>query len=295
MMSIDETLVRRIVSEQFPQWANLPVRMIERSGWDNRTFHLGEDMSVRIPSDNAYAPQVEKEHLWLPTLAPQLPLPIPCPIAMGQPTEGLPWRWSIYRWLPGDAAAYAQIEDQERFARDLGAFISIFHRLDASAGPPAGAHNFLRGAPPSVYDGETLRAIELLAEKIDGDRAVSIWENACRSCWSRPPVWVHGDISAGNLLVQDGRLSAVIDFGSLGVGDPACDLTIAWTFFHGASRAAFRKSLALDDDTWARARGWALWKALVVTAGMSGADAAGQTLARGVLKELLSEEETAGA
>jgi aminoglycoside phosphotransferase (APT) family kinase protein len=291
MVSIDEHLVRRLVSMQFPQWANLPVRKVERSGWDNRTFHLGEDMSVRIPSAEVYAPQIDKEHRWLPMLAAHLPLPIPRPVAMGQPGEGLTWRWSIYSWLPGEAASDAQIAHPDHIARDLGNFLSIFQRLDASAGPAAGTHNFLRGAHPSIYDGETHSAIKKLAGKIDGVRAAKIWKNALRSRWSLPPVWVHGDVSAGNLLVQDGRLSAVIDFGALGVGDPACDLSIAWTFFKGDGRAAFRKSLALDDGTWARAKGWALWKALVVIAGMSGADAAGQLLARTVLDDLLFEDE----
>lgn len=295
MVIIDVRLVRRLIGSQFPQWADLPVRAIDRCGWDNRIFHLGDDMSVRVPSAACYAPQVEKEHRWLPVLAPRLPLLIPSPAAKGQPGEGLPWQWSVYEWLPGTAATHARIEDLPRFARDLGAFLSELHRIDASAGPPAGAHNFQRGAPPSVYDGETRRAIEILGERIDGGLATKVWEKALQSRWSRPPVWVHGDVSGGNLLVRDGRLSAVIDFGGLGVGDPACDLTIAWTFLTGDSRAAFRDSVALDEGTWARARGWALWKALIVVAGTSGADAAGQSLARSVLKELLAEEESAAA
>jgi aminoglycoside phosphotransferase (APT) family kinase protein len=295
MVHIDEHLVRRLVGKQFPHWANLSVRKVEKSGWDNRTFHLGEDMSVRIPSAEAYAPQIDKEHRWLPVLADQLPLATPRPIAKGQPGEGLAWRWSIYSWLPGESAIDAQIAHHDRFARDLGNFLSVFQRLDASTGPAAGAHNFLRGAHPSVYDGETQIAIKKLAGKIDGARAAKIWKNALLSRWSLPPVWVHGDISAGNLLVQNGRLSAVIDFGALGVGDPACDLAIAWTFFRGSGRATFRDSLSLDDGTWMRAKGWALWKALVVVAGMSGADAAGQLLARTVLDDLLFEDEVTEA
>lgn len=295
MTIIDEELVRRLVSTQFPRWADLPIRAIERCGWDNKTFHLGDDMSIRIPRAAAYAPQVEKEHRWLPVLAQRLPVAIPSPVAEGAPGEGLPWQWSIYRWLPGEAATFALIPDLRRFARDLAAFLSALHRIDASEGPLAGAHNFQRGAPPAVYDRETRRAIDILGDRIDRRLATRVWEHAVQSRWSAAPVWVHGDVSGGNILVDGGRLSAVIDFGALGVGDPACDLTMAWTFFTGDSRAEFHASLAPDEGTWARARGWALWKALIVVAGMSGADPVAKSSARSVLLEVLGDREPAAA
>jgi aminoglycoside phosphotransferase (APT) family kinase protein len=286
-LRIDEDLVRRLVATQFPQWAGLPIRAIEPGGWDNRTFRLGDDMGVRVPSAAAYAPQVEKERIWLPRLAKRLPVAIPSRVATGKQGEGLPWPWSIYRWLPGEPAAIARIPDLEQLAADLASFLSALHRVDASDGPAAGPENFHRGGSLAVYEAESRAAIERLGDRIDRRLATSLWQESSRSVWGGTPLWVHGDVSPGNLLVTEGRLSAVIDFGMLGVGDPACDLTIAWTFFRGASRSAFRDRLQLDRDTWARARGWALWKALVTVAGMSGAEPAARLAAGAVLDDLL--------
>jgi aminoglycoside phosphotransferase (APT) family kinase protein len=202
----------------------------------------------------------------------------------------LPWPWSIYRWLPGEPATIARIADMRQFALDLGRFLSELHRIDATDGPRSGPDNFHRGGPLAVYDSETRSAIDKLGDRIDRRRATGIWEEALQSIWTAAPVWVHGDVSAGNLLVNEGRLSAVIDFGQLGTGDPACDLTIAWTFLSGASRSAFRDALQLDRETWARARGWALWKALVTVAGLSGAQPNARPAAGAVLDDLLLAE-----
>lgn len=267
--AIDVALVQRLIADQFPQWAGLPIRPVALSGWDNRTFHLGDEMLVRLPSAAGYAAQVEKEQRWLPRLAPQLPLPIPVPLAMGKPTAEYPWPWSIYRWLDGEPAATAPIADMTRFATDLAGFLGALYRIDATGGPAAGSHNFWRGGPLEVYDGETRAAITALAGRVDAGAATEVWEAALASRWDREPVWVHGDVAVGNLLVEDGRLSAVIDFGSSGVGDPACDLVIAWTFLEGESRRAFRAALPFDAGTWARGRAWALWKALITAAGQS--------------------------
>ncbi len=266
---IDVMLVNRLIAAQFPQWQHLPVRAVANGGWDNRTFCLGEDMLVRIPSAADYAAQVEKEQHWLPRLAPFLPLPIPTPLAMGQPGEGYPWCWSIYRWLEGEPAAFAQVNDWRDFAMSLARFLVAFQSIDATDGPVAGAHSFYRGESLSHYDMGTRQAISQLKDRIDVDSVAAIWEAALATHWPGAPVWIHGDISAGNLLIQNGQLSAVIDFGQLAVGDPACDLVIAWTFFSGESRAAFCDILSLDVDTWARAKGWALWKALITAAGFT--------------------------
>lgn len=265
---IDEKLVRRIVAAQFPQWANLPVRAAAVSGWDNKTFHLGEHMIVRLPSAADYSVQVEKEHRWLPKLAPLLPLPIPTPLAIGDPADGYPWKWSIYRWIDGDTAAPERIADLGDFAGSLAQFLVALQRIDPTGGPGPGSHNFHRGGSLTAYDAETRRAIALLKGKIDTKAATEVWEAALKTTWDRAPVWIHGDVSAGNLLVKAGRLSSVIDFGMLGVGDPACDLAIGWTLFSGESRKAFREMLPLDAGTWARGRTWALWKALIVAAGL---------------------------
>jgi aminoglycoside phosphotransferase (APT) family kinase protein len=266
MMVIDADLVRRLVASQFPQWAGLPVAPLEFGGWDNRTFHLGADMSVRLPRAAPYAAQVEKEHRWLPALAPHLSLPIPAPLAMGAPGQGYPWPWSIYRWIEGETARRERIADLNRFAIDLAEFLAALQRIDAADGPTAGKHNFHRGGPLATYDAETRRSIAALGKQIDPEAATAVWEAALATTWRGAPVWVHGDMAPGNLLVTDGRLNAVIDFGCSGVGDPACDLAIAWTFFSGESREAFRTALPLDAGAWARGRGWTLWKAVIVWA-----------------------------
>jgi aminoglycoside phosphotransferase (APT) family kinase protein len=265
---IDDTLVRRMVAAQFPQWADLPVRSAAVGGWDNRSFHLGEHMIVRLPSAADYSLQVEKEHRWLPKLARLLPLPIPTPLAIGEPVHGYPWRWSIYRWIEGDTAAPERIGDLSAFAASLAQFLIALQRIDPAGGPRPGLHNFWRGGSLTTYDAETLQAIALLKGKINAKAATEVWEAALKTTWNHPPVWIHGDVSAGNLLVKAGRLSGVIDFGMLGVGDPACDLSIAWTLFSGESREAFRAMLPLDAGTWARGRAWTLWKALIAAAGL---------------------------
>lgn len=280
-MQIDAALAERLVAAQFPQWADLPIRPVEFDGWDNRTFRLGDELSIRMPSAASYAPQVDKEHRWLLELAPQLPLPIPVPVGLGAATDEFPWAWSVYRWLDGEIAARARIRDLGEFAHALAAFLVALRTADAVGGPPAGAHNFFRGGAISVYDDETRRAIGILGDRVDGAAATEVWDAALATTWTAAPVWVHGDISAGNLLVRDGRLGAVIDFGSSAVGDPACDLAITWTFFHGASREAFRGAVDLDAATWARGRGWTIWKSLIVAADLAGsnsADPVGQAL-----------------
>ena len=288
-VDIDVSLVSRLVSTQFPQWADLPVKPVEFGGWDNRTFHLGEQMTVRLPSAAAYSLQVEKEHRWLPRLAPLLPLPIPVPLAMGTPADGYPWHWSVYRWLEGENATIAPIVDLRQFATTLAHFLVALQQADAAGGPPSGPHNFYRGGPLTTYDGETRQAIAALDGTIDTDAVTAVWEAALAATWHGTPVWFHGDVSAGNLLVERGRLSAVIDFGTSGVGDPACDLAIAWTLFEGESRQAFRAALSVDKATWARGRGWTLWKALITVAGLPGTDPPAARRSRRVIDEVLAD------
>lgn len=291
---IDAGLVGRLVAAQFPQWSRLPVTPVEPSGWDNRTFRLGGDLSVRLPSARRYAAAVEKEQRWLPKLAPHLPLPIPAPVALGQPGEGYPWPWSICRWLPGETLAVAEAADPVAIARDLGGFLAALQRIEASDGPAAGPHSFFRGGPLATYDAETRAAVTALGGMVDVAGALAVWDAALASRWERSPVWVHGDVAPGNLLVGGGRLSAVIDFGQACVGDPACDLAIAWTGFDGAAREAFRAAVALDPQTWARARGWALWKALIVLAQAPGANPAGRDGSPQIISSLIAEHRHGG-
>ena len=287
-VNIDADLVRRLVDTQFPQWRHLPVSPVEFGGWDNRTFHLGDEMTVRLPSAAHYSLQVEKEHRWLPRLAPLLPLPIPVPLAMGVPADDYPWHWSVYSWIEGETAKRERIADLSQFAADLAGFLVALKRVDPTGGPAPGQHNFFRGGPLAVYDGETRRAITALGNRIDASLVSAVWEAALAANWRGPPVWFHGDVSWGNLLVEAGRLSAVIDFGTSGVGDPSCDLAIAWTLFEGESRQVFRTGLAIDDAAWARGRGWALWKALITVAGHTNNQAEVEK-SRRVIDEVLAD------
>lgn len=273
--TIDAALVEQLVAAQFPQWAGLAVRPVEFDGWDNRTFRLGDRLSVRLPSAPGYVPQVEKEHRWLPALAPLLPLPIPEPIGLGRASASFPRPWSVYGWIDGRVADRAPISDRIRFATDLADFLLALSDIDATDGPEPGEHNFFRGGPLEVYDDETRRAVSALGDRVDGRAALRVWDAALDATSTARPVWFHGDVSAGNLLVRNGVLSAVIDFGTCGVGDPSCDLAITLTMFDGGARDVFRRAIARDSGTWARGRGWTIWKALIVAAGHAGTNSPG--------------------
>ena len=264
-MIIDTALAGKLIAEQCPQWADLPVSPVVTSGWDNRTFHLGDEMLIRLPSSADYADQVSKEQQWLARLAAELSVRIPAPLAVGKPSKIYPFPWSVYRWIPGETAAAHPPEDKIQFARDLAYFLNEFQKIDVGGGPSAGPHNFYRGGDLAVYDSETRHALTKLSAQTHCALLEKIWEKGLSSHWPFPPVWVHGDISAGNLLTADNRLRAVIDFGQLGTGDPACDFVMAWTFFDTQSRNVFFDTLQTDDATRERAMAWALWKALIVS------------------------------
>jgi aminoglycoside phosphotransferase (APT) family kinase protein len=287
---ITPELVSRLVANQFPQWAELPVRPVDADGWDNATFRLGEHMSVRLPSSQAYVEQVDKEHRWLPILASQLPLPIPEPLAKGKPSSDFPRPWSVYRWIGGQTAAAGQIADLSEFAADLADFLAALYKVDPSGGPLPGPHNFFRGGPPAYYDAETRAALAELDGHIDTDLAAEVWEAALASHWAGPPVWFHGDAQPGNLLLDSsGRLSAVIDFGTSGIGDPACDTTIAWTFLSGPSSRVFKDRLPVDSATWTRGRGWAIWKAMKVLVGALEHDPEDADFTAGVIDKIMAD------
>jgi aminoglycoside phosphotransferase (APT) family kinase protein len=261
----DASLVQRLLVGQFPHWSDLPIEPVASAGTDHALYRLGDDLMTRLPRIHWAVGQVEKELRWLPKLAPHLPLAIPEPLAMGEPAEGYPWRWGVYRWLPGQMATRERIADLAQAATDLAAFVVALQRCDTTDGPRPGMHASGRGVPLARRDTEVRGALARLHGEIDTDAATAAWEHALRApAWDCPPVWLHGDLASGNLLVDDrGRLSAVIDFGCLVVGDPACELQVAWTLFAGESRALFRSLLKVDDATWARGRGWALSVALL--------------------------------
>jgi aminoglycoside phosphotransferase (APT) family kinase protein len=246
-------------------------------------------MTVRLPSGDWYALQVDKEQRWLPLLAPRLPLPIPTPVARGVPAEGYPYPWSVYRWLDGEVATEQTIGDLTELATALASFLVALQRIDATGAPAPGRHNFHRGGPLTTYAGETIRSIEALGDEIPRDAVQRVWNDAVATTWERDPVWVHGDVATGNLLLRDGRLAAVIDFGCSGVGDPACDVVIAWTLFSGSSRDAFRAALGVDAGTWSRGRGWALWKALISLVGQLEHEPAAAAVSRRVIERVLAD------
>jgi aminoglycoside phosphotransferase (APT) family kinase protein len=255
---IDEALVRRLIAAQFPHWSPLPIELVVSSGTDNAMFRLGDELAVRLPRRQGATEQIEKEHRWLPRLAP-LPLEIPAPIALGQPSDDYPWRWSVYEWLIGESAITAAIDDERAAAIAIAGFITALQRIDPTGGPEPGSHNFGRGVPLAKRDRYVRAALASLERELDAALVAAAWERALDAAvWTNAPLWIHGDLAPGNLLVRNGCITGVIDFGGLAVGDPACDLMVAWNFLTGDARAAFKTTLNPDEATWARGRGWAL-------------------------------------
>ncbi|RDD90995.1 phosphotransferase [Streptomyces parvulus] len=256
---IDEALVRRLVDTQFPQWAGLPLRRFEPAGSDHAIYRLGEELSVRLPRHAGAVGQAAKELRWLPRLAPRLPLAVPVPVAVGRPGLGFPWPWAVSRWLDGEVATAASLGDSSRAAAELAQFLTALQCFAPEDIPDGDARDELTCPPLSDRDAETRVAIAELGGMFGGAAMTELWDAALDAPgWDRSPVWFHGDFHTGNLLTVDGRLSAVIDFGGLGIGDPACDLMIAFTLMSPRVRAVFRDALGVDDATWLRGRGWAL-------------------------------------
>jgi aminoglycoside phosphotransferase (APT) family kinase protein len=288
-VNIDIDLVRSLIADQFSQWSELPISPVQHQGHDNRTFRLGDDMSVRLPSADQYAAHVETEYVWLPRLVNDLPLPIPVPLAMGSASDAFPRPWMINQWIDGEAASLDRIDDLSQFASDLARFLNTLQSLDASKAPAPGPDNFFRGDSLSVYDAQTRACIHELGDVIDSSAATTIWEAATSTECHSAPVWIHGDVAVGNLLVKNGRLGAVIDFGQLAAGDPSCDITIAWTLFSGVSRERFCTELAVDEATWVRGRGWGLWKALLLLQGALPTDHDEAVTQKRIVDDILGE------
>ena len=288
-LNIDLNLVRRLIASQFPSWSDLPITEVLPNGWDNRTFRLGDRMSIRLPSAERYAAQVDREHRWLPVLSDKLPLPIPTPLAIGKPDDSYPYKWSIYGWIDGDTAIPERIDNMPMFASALSEFLVALRSVDTSGAPGPGAG--YRGGDLGIYNDQTRRAIEMMGAESNLDRELltDIWDTALASKWNKPPVWIHGDVSSGNILVKDGTISAVIDFGSTAVGDPACDLSIAWTMFDEKSRDTFRNGMDLDEMTWTRGKGWTLWKALIILSGISETNTVEGERSRQTLDRILND------
>ena len=258
-LETDEALVRRLLAAQFPQWAELPIEALPAGGTDNAIYRLGDKLSVRLRRRRERGGSLDKEFEWLPRLAPLLPLRVPTPVARGAPGEGYPHEWAVYDWIDGEDAAGAPL-DLRRAAVDLAELLAALRRIDPAGGPAPGG----RGGPLRPRDEATRAGIAALADKIDAAAVTAAWEAALAAPdWDDPPVWIHGDLDARNLLVRDGRIAGLLDWGSTCVGDPACDVKVAWAVLDAETRPIFRELLEIDDATWARGRGWALSQAMI--------------------------------
>ncbi|MFI1647419.1 aminoglycoside phosphotransferase family protein [Streptomyces avidinii] len=287
---VDEDLVRRLIAGQFPQWAALAVERIPSGGTVNCMYRLGDAMVVRLPMLAGGAEDVSMEQEWLPRLAPRLPTAVPEVLGAGEPAQGFPWAWSVYRWLPGENPRAGELAEPEALAADLAGFVAAMRSVALPGAPRA-----YRGGPPASLDASTRAAIGQLRgipqEGVDCDAVTAVWEDALRApAPDGPPVWLHADLMPGNLLVSGGRLSSVIDFGCMGVGDPACDLFPAWNLLPAGARNVFREALGVDDATWRRGRGRTLSQAVIALPYYRTTNPAMADNARHVIRAVLEED-----
>lgn len=259
-VDIDVALVRRLIARQHPQWSALPIRTVAARGTDNALYRLGDDMVVRLPRHAVSVPALRTELRWLPMLAPHITLQVPVPLARGMPGEGYPFEWGVARWLDGEPATPDRLADAHQTTLDLASFILALHRIEATEGPAPGG----RGGPLAQRDEPMRGAMAHLGEHIDGHAVRAVWEDALAApAWDRPGVWIHGDLDARNVLARNGRVSGVVDWGSMAIGDVACDVMVAWKMVPAAERNTFRRELGVDDATWRRARGWAMSQSII--------------------------------
>lgn len=285
-VDIDQSLVRLLLKEQFPQWADLPISPVKSAGTDNAIYRLGEDKCVRLPRVPSAAKEVEKEQLWLPVFASTLPLVIPVPIGNGATNSNYPFKWSVFTWIEGRDATIELITDQRQAATALAEFILTLQTINTTNAPLS-----RRGVPLAAQDQEVRQAINSLIGKIDTQAVITLWNNSLQvPNWDKNPVWSHGDLLPSNLLIQNGRLTAVIDFGLMGIGDPACDLIPAWSVFSVSGRQVFRSALGVDEATWLRGRGWALSVALIILPYYEKTNPGLVAIAKRILNEILNEK-----
>jgi aminoglycoside phosphotransferase (APT) family kinase protein len=286
---IDEPLIRALLAAQHPDLADRPLRIVAE-GWDNVLARLGDDLVVRLPRRALAAPLVAHEQRWLPELAPRLPLPVPLRLRSGAPGAGYPWAWSVCPWFAGESAAIAALGDPAAAATSLAAFLAALHR----PAPPEAPANPFRGVPLAARDANVRRYLEGLGTGVDQATVRRRWDAACAlPPYAGPPLWVHGDLHPGNLVVRDGGLAAVVDFGDLTAGDPAVDHAVAWMLFAPAERARFRAALGgVDDVAWGRAAGNALAHGLACLAGAADAPSVA-AMGRRTLDALLADRELA--
>jgi aminoglycoside phosphotransferase (APT) family kinase protein len=259
---LDAGLVRRLLRGQFPRWADLPIERLASGGTVNAVYRLGATLTVRLPLTEGGTNDLDREARWLPKLAARLPVTIPTVVATGTPAEGYPWAWAVHEWIEGTTPVEGQVAEPTVLATDLAAFVTAMRTAGLDGGPTA-----YRGVPLATVDEYTRAAIETLRrseEPFEADAATAAWtESLAATPWRGAPCWVHSDLMPSNLLVTDGRLTGVLDFATVGVGDPACDLIPAWNLLPSPARKIFRAAIDIDDATWLRGRGWALSMAVI--------------------------------
>lgn len=261
-IDVSPALLRRLLHAQHPDLADWPLTVLA-NGWDNVVFRVGDDLLARLPRREMGARLAVHEQRWLPGLAPRLPLPIPAPVRAGRPGLGYPWPWSIVPYLPGEVAALTPPADPAAAAVSLGGFLAALH----TPAPPDAPDNPFRGVPLADRTDTVMQNLSLVADQVDARAVRRMWAAALAAPrWRQPPVWVHGDLHPANILVHDGRISGVIDFGDLTAGDPAADLSVGWMLLPAGCHQAFRDSARASDASWARATGWALALGLVYLA-----------------------------
>ena len=284
-VEIDAPLVRRLIARQFPEWADLPLERLESAGTENAMFRLGCDLVVRLPRHPGAVESIAHEQRWLSLLGPRLPVAVPEPLGRGGADEGFRWPWSVYGWLDGRNPAVDALEAPETLAKELAGFIRALRRVDAANSP-----SHYRAVPLTARDSATRAALARLTDEVDTEAVATLWEEAMRVPeHAGPPVWAHADLSPGNMLVSEGRLSAVIDFGCTGVGDPAVDLIVAWNLLPADVRDTFREAVGADDAEWARGRGWALSISLIQLPYYRETNPVLAANSRHVIREILAE------
>jgi aminoglycoside phosphotransferase (APT) family kinase protein len=287
-VSIDADLVRRLVAEQFPQLSDLAPREFPSTGTVNKIYLLGNELCVRLPRVQRWASSLEQECTWLPILAPSLTLEVPEPVLKAPPTSYYPFSWAIFRWIDGHTYARDRVDDERRAAADLAQFVA---ELRSNELPPIDDQTPYGGRPPLAEQDADVRSwIAQAGDLIDGPAVTAAWEDALKSpAWHGNYAWIHSDLVPPNLLVKDGRLRAVIDFGATGLGDPATDLNPAWSVFGQAGRGVYRTLVGADDDAWRRGRGIAISQAVGLVPYYVRTNPALSALGRRMLREILAD------
>jgi aminoglycoside phosphotransferase (APT) family kinase protein len=283
-VNVDASVVRRLLAAQFPQWADLPISAVQSTGTVNAIYRLGDHLCARLPRVQKWAQDLDKEWHWLRRLAPRLSLRVPEPVGKGHPASSYPFSWAIYGWIDGRPYSDELVDDEHQAAKDLAQFVVELRRIDPVGAPRGGRK------PLPELDAVTRAAIESARGVIDSDAATSAWERALEApAWKGMPVWIHTDLLRPNVLVHGGRLCAVIDFGGVGVGDPAADVIAAWSVFSHTGRETFRGALDVDDGTWNRARGFALHQAAMIIPYYGETNPGFVALAKRTVEEVLAD------